>query len=702
MGIFRIAKAEFIKLFKKPSIYIMALVLLVTILFSTMFFKPSKVANYKVTDLGGSVNEIYTTYHDGDGTDSKSAYQSNVYTAWGEIYFYENNNKRAQSLALDWSALSDAYFIYADAVENERGNSNKLALVKNSFVLALSDFKTTLGNFNYTSKMNYSNFDLYSKYLTSSIYLADIAKIDAFSAQSGSNSIAYFNYLTSNNFLDTMEKMAHDHEDFVGVTLQSYAKNCKERYDAFETHLSYGTTTNVIVQNLINAINNLEDYYKLLFDISPLLEKGQTSEKVPVILVGKKKYQSYVESLDKYKQTLETSTELQEVNNTIKKNGYITNINNLVNDYELVRIDDKELTSLSSYLEKYVTPQMNSIISDKDGSIKKLFDDTAASDSIKDTQNILTEISKAKSISNNAKEYVTHRLMINIVSGKNDAQIQSLNAFNFDKYNTYEYQEEAARLNYLLTNNKYNYEYGYAFADGQTSGTSTNAFDFVYYALKWAVMLVSIYSIAMACSSIATEQENGTIKLLLIRPYKRFKIIIGKFLSIMSFAFLFMLFSFLVSFFVGYGLYGVSFQTVLTVFNGTSAFTISPLLLIFIDFILCFCEVLVFVFIAVMFATIFKTFATSFSVTLIVYALIIFANILFGSTYVFGLLPFANFNLFKFFGGAFRAGEVSGINTLFATHLIGVTNLVWALLYNVAITVITTLITCIVFRRRDF
>lgn len=702
MGILKVAKAEFIKLFKKPSIYIMALVLLVTILISTAFFKPTKVANYKVIDLGNSVSEIYQTYHDGDGKDSKSSHQNNINTALGEIYFYENNNKRSENIALDFSALSDAYFIYADTVENERTNTNKLNTVKNSFILVLNDFKNGLDNFNFIDKMNYSTFDLYKKYLESSLYLADIKKIESYSAQSASNPIAYYNYLTSNSFLETMEKIANEHKDYVGITLKSLVQNCEERYKAFETHLSYGTINSNIIQNLMNSITNLEEYYKQLFTTSPLLSKGQTTDKIPVVLVEKKKYDKYIEDLEKYKQTLESSTEYQEINNTIKKNGYSNSMNELLTNYELVTVDAKSLNNLQEYLNKNVLPAFDKIINDKDGTIKKLFDETAASDSIRDTQNILTEITKAKSISTNAKEYVNHELFINIVGDRTDDKISTFYGFNFNTYNTYQYNEETARLEYLLTNKKYDYEYDYAFADGQTSGTKTNAFDFVYYALKWAVILVSIYSIAMACSSISTEQENGTIKLLLIRPYKRYKIIIGKFLSIMSFAFIFMLFSFIVSFFVGYGMYGLSMQTILTVFNGKAAFTIHPVLLIFIDFILAFCEVLVFVFIAVMFATVFKTFATGFSVSLIVYALIIFGNILFGATYIYGLLPFANLNLFKFFGGAFRAADASGINALFATHIIGVTNLVWALIYNVAITVITTLVTCLVFRRRDF
>ena len=103
-----------------------------------------------------------------------------------------------------------------------------------------------------------------------------------------------------------------------------------------------------------------------------------------------------------------------------------------------------------------------------------------------------------------------------------------------------------------------------------------------------------------------------------------------------------------------------------------------------------------------MFATVFKSFASSFSVSLIVFVLLLFSNVLLGSTYVFGVLPFAHFNLYKFFGGVFRAGDVSGINSLFATHLIGVVHIGWAILYNAIIVLITSIITYVVFKHRDF
>ena len=708
MGIFRIAKAEFIKIFKKPSIYIMALVLLITILFSTTFFKPNKVSNYMVRDLGNTVSEIYTSYHDGDGQDTKANYQNLVYTALGKIEFYQNQNLRNDDITLKMLTLQDAYYLYYDIVQNDKTNTTALQSVKNSFIVALKDLQSSLGNFDHIDGMEYATFDLFTKYTNSSMYQTDMTTMSDFIAKSSMNDISYFNYLQQENFLEKMKTIASNHKDYIGITLSSYLIDYENKYAAFLNNLDQSSSTSTIqnaVINLIDSLRVMQEYYQTLFTTSPLLRDGQTTEKIPLILTTTKSYTAYNELFEEYQQVLssgDTFEKFTEISATITKNNYHTQIQTIDSDYELVTIDQTQLVSLQEYMQKYVYPHIDAIIDDKTGTIYQMYIENPASSSLTDTQNILTEITKAKSVASNTNDYIQNQLIMMITNGKTDAEINTLYGFDFAQYSLYESQESSTRINYLLTNRKYDFEYDYAFADGQTSGTKTNAYDFVYYALKWSVLLVSIYVIAMASSSIATEQENGTIKLLLVRPYKRFKIITGKFLSIMSFAFIFMLFSLLASFFVGYGLYGLQSQTILTVFNANTAFTISPVGLMLLNFMFSFLEVLIYLCIAVMFATVFKSFASSFSVSLIVFVLLLFSNVLLGSTYVFGVLPFAHFNLYKFFGGVFRAGDVSGINSLFATHLIGVVHIGWAILYNAIIVLITSIITYVVFKHRDF
>ena len=88
--------------------------------------------------------------------------------------------------------------------------------------------------------------------------------------------------------------------------------------------------------------------------------------------------------------------------------------------------------------------------------------------------------------------------------------------------------------------------------------------------LAGAVSLVSLFSIIIAAGIVAGEFSSGTIKLLLIRPLQRWKILLSKYLAVLLFALAALVLLFVTSFLVGtifYGLSGVS-QPYLGITNG--------------------------------------------------------------------------------------------------------------------------------------
>ena len=72
------------------------------------------------------------------------------------------------------------------------------------------------------------------------------------------------------------------------------------------------------------------------------------------------------------------------------------------------------------------------------------------------------------------------------------------------------------------------------------------------------ISLVSLLTIIVGAGSIAGEFSNGTIKLLLSRPFKRWKILLAKYLSVLVFALVGLLSLFVASFLVGGIFYGFS------------------------------------------------------------------------------------------------------------------------------------------------
>ncbi|OLO27621.1 hypothetical protein BTR23_19550 [Alkalihalophilus pseudofirmus] len=72
------------------------------------------------------------------------------------------------------------------------------------------------------------------------------------------------------------------------------------------------------------------------------------------------------------------------------------------------------------------------------------------------------------------------------------------------------------------------------------------------------VSIITLFTIVIAASSVAGEFSSGTIKLLLIRPVHRLKILLSKYVSAFCYTLLFLLTLFIVSFILGGLFFGFS------------------------------------------------------------------------------------------------------------------------------------------------
>jgi ABC-2 type transport system permease protein len=71
------------------------------------------------------------------------------------------------------------------------------------------------------------------------------------------------------------------------------------------------------------------------------------------------------------------------------------------------------------------------------------------------------------------------------------------------------------------------------------------------------VSIISLFTIIVAAGAIANEFKWGTIKLLLIRPISRTKILLSKYVSVLVFAVIMLIFLYVLSFIVGSVLFGI-------------------------------------------------------------------------------------------------------------------------------------------------
>ena len=121
------------------------------------------------------------------------------------------------------------------------------------------------------------------------------------------------------------------------------------------------------------------------------------------------------------------------------------------------------------------------------------------------------------------------------------------------------------------------------------------------------ISLVSLFSIIIAAGIVAGEFNSGTIKLLLIRPLKRWKVLLSKYLAVLMFALDALIILFIASFLVGgifYGFNGVS-QPYLGFTNG-NVIEINMLWHIFTTYAYACVNLLMMVTFAFMISTVFR------------------------------------------------------------------------------------------------
>lgn len=84
---------------------------------------------------------------------------------------------------------------------------------------------------------------------------------------------------------------------------------------------------------------------------------------------------------------------------------------------------------------------------------------------------------------------------------------------------------------------------------------NTSLWGFVQAMVTGLFSLISVFTIVVGAGSVAQEFSSGTIKMLLIRPYRRWKILLSKYMATLLFAAGMMVLLFVAAFIVG----GISF-----------------------------------------------------------------------------------------------------------------------------------------------
>ena len=326
--------------------------------------------------------------------------------------------------------------------------------------------------------------------------------------------------------------------------------------------------------------------------------------------------------------------------------SFLDKIETIVNqNMSDIVIDESVITTL---LTQYDTAQtyMNTLYTNIANSIN---DEEISIDAMKDY--ILAYYYTANQMYNLA----TNSIYINPIKEFNDSQANEY--IGYSGVNIYEINQEITRNSYLIENNLSDNSFAHVFSPTTSFSSEVSAFDLVYFGLEICGFVILIFCVVLAAGMIAGEQSNGTLKVLAVRPYNRSKILTSKILATVIFGTIFIVFSALVLFIIGYAFYGLDMTPILAVFNASSAFVVSPIVLLLIYLVLMIFKILFYVLLATMISVVFRSNVGAVAISILIYFVSALFAVLFTSSYWYAFIPFAGIDLFKFFGGSFATPD---------------------------------------------
>lgn len=376
--------------------------------------------------------------------------------------------------------------------------------------------------------------------------------------------------------------------------------------------------------------------------------------------------------------------------NIIEKN-YLQKINEKINTIQQIKVSDENLEELSLYITT-----ANNMLSKIDSSIDEIYN----SGNLEQLDELKNQTIRYYLVGTNINRLVRDVVTYSPLLSLPDHEINQY--FGYDGIHSYQIKERIVMSKFLLDNNAVSSDYANVFTATKTSNSEKNAFDFVYFGLEITTFIIIVFTVVIAAGMLAGEQSSGTLKLLLIRPYSRSKILTSKLLATMIFATIFLLFSTIVLFLIGLFTMGANFTAILCVFNASSAFVVSPFVLLLIYLACILFKILMYILLALAISAIFRSNVAAVGVSIVLYFMLSIFGTIFAGTYWYGYLPFSNLDLFKYLGGSFIAnGSLSPLQVIFSTPMFYEGSFTYSLLISLGFGLILLSLTYLIFRKRE-
>ena len=687
---FRLIKAEFKKIFKKPSVYIMALFIVLTIFLSMYIFDPIESVNNTI-NYGQNLNSLdyYNYFTNEDLSYSELGINKSFDNTDKLITYYINSNDRDNNLR-DYhdSILSLVASIRSTQDVNLRNNKyTNLKKELENFNNAFKDY-STLTDYNHIifTKDNANYISNYSSVIND---LINVAK--------NYDSYEIIEYWDNNDCQNKLKNTLNASINYISPTLYSISLSMKDSYNQFNYYYEDGSRYLAQLEyyknQMLSHTNNLEKYLLSMID-----------NDYPIILINKDKYNEIksvleysIDALNSFHNVGDTASFSQYTNLKTKLDkvnfaNFFTNTFKLdVSPIYQVKIDNSKLDEFTKIREK--TLQNRSELKSKITELK-------ADESI---NNIQFKITEYYLLSESYSSIINDSVIMNLSEKYPSHEFIEMQGYKLDEFNKYQYNERITTNKYYIDHNIYSNSFSTPFTFGQNSNTNgTNVYDFMYFTMEFCTIIIIVFSMLLVCGLVSGETDSGTIKLLLVRPYKRSKVLTAKLFATIFFVVTFMIFSGLLSFAAGYYTYGFTNLEVLTVFDSSTIIAMSPLLLMGINILCLILEVIFYILIALMISTICRNHAGAIYISLIFLIAVYIMNVLFASTFWYSFLPGMNLHLFKYFGNAFTTLSSTVLQTVLITPIQSTMTFLYSFLLNGLYSIITIATAYSVFGRRDF
>jgi ABC-2 type transport system permease protein len=190
---------------------------------------------------------------------------------------------------------------------------------------------------------------------------------------------------------------------------------------------------------------------------------------------------------------------------------------------------------------------------------------------------------------------------------------------------------------------------------GEVTGLTAldNEFAYMNFAFMIAMMFIIMYGIVIAAGMIAGEHASGTIKLLLIRPYRRWQMLLAKYITTVVMTFAMILITFILTYVIGVIFFRGDAMNptrdALVIFNASRVMIWHPMSVMIMQYLTFFWMCIVYITVAMMISTIFKSVAGAIAASIFMAFAADVLNMVLATHTWYKYIIFNNVDLFRYF-----------------------------------------------------